>query len=53
MKVLNVPIPDALKDRLDAFSLVNGVNKKKIVELALDEYLKQAELRSAHYPSPA
>jgi predicted transcriptional regulator len=52
MKPLNVPIPDLLKERLDAYALANGIHKKKVVELALDEYLKKAELRSAHYPSP-
>lgn len=53
MKSLNVPIKDSLKILLDAYSKSNGIHKKKVVELALDEYLKKAELRSAPYPSPA
>lgn len=53
MKVLNVPIPDLLKERLDTYALANGIHKKKVVELALDEYLKKEELRSSRYSTPA
>jgi metal-responsive CopG/Arc/MetJ family transcriptional regulator len=53
MKVLNVPIPDELKLALDNYSLKNGINKKKVVELALIAYLKKEELRSSRSTSPA
>lgn len=42
MKTLNVPITDALKTLLDSYSKANGIHKKKVVELALEGYLKRA-----------
>ena len=42
MKTLCVPIADSLKTLLDAYSKANGIHKKKVVELALDEYLRKS-----------
>lgn len=41
MKTLNIPIAAALKERLDSYSIANGIHKKKVVELALEAYLKK------------
>lgn len=41
MKNLNVPLPDELLEQLDDFAKTNGINKKKIVEVALIKYLKE------------
>ena len=41
MKILHMPINDALKASLDRYAKQEGVHKKKIVELALADYLKK------------
>jgi len=41
MKYINVPLPDETKDDLNLYAKQTGLQKKKIVELALIEYLKK------------
>jgi len=48
MKALNVPIPEKLKEDLDSFAKENGIHKKKIVELALLQYMRSFSARAIH-----
>ena len=43
MKNINTEIPDDLKDRLALYSQVSGLRIKKIIELAIAEYLNRRE----------
>ena len=40
---MNVQIDEELKDKLDAFSKKKGVIKKKIVELAIRDFIESRE----------
>ena len=41
MKYINVPIPDLVKERLNQYAKQTGLQKKKVIELALTDYLKK------------
>jgi len=43
MNYLNVPLPKKILIDLSKYALETGINKKKIVELALIAYLKDKE----------
>jgi len=43
MKYLNIPIPKELNEKLDLHCRDEGMLKKKVVELAIQQYLKNKE----------